>query len=252
MAASLGHRLCVKRYPTCYFMHRSFDATAKMLEGRNIMPEEVDKVTVTMDRGQMAVLVNERPQTDNEAKFSEQFAMAAAVILGKMGIDELRDNVVQRPDIQAFFPKVTVVAVDEYDERDPAHSPSERVVIRLKDGRRSTQARFALCAAMPSIRSPRTSSGRSSANARPGRTRQPRRARCSTAPRRSGAEVDVGSSDRRKPVRRSGRDRPRGASVGAARERACLRAPLSRRRAAASPGATSRLPCAGSPPAQPA
>lgn len=130
----LSHRLCVKRYPTCYFMHRSFDATAAMLKGKNISPDAVEDVTVTMNRGQAAVLVHERPQTDNEARFSEQFAMAAAVVLGKMGIEELRDHVVLRPDIQAFFPKVKLIAVDEYDERDPAHSPSERVVIRLKDG----------------------------------------------------------------------------------------------------------------------
>lgn len=130
----LSHRLCVKRYPTCYFMHRSFDATAKMLEGTKVAPGDVEEITVTMNRGQAAVLVNERPQTGNEARFSEQFAMAAAVILGKMGIEELRDHVVQRPDIQAFFPKVKLAAVDEYDERDPAHSPSERVVIRLKNG----------------------------------------------------------------------------------------------------------------------
>jgi len=130
----LSHRLCVKRYPTCYFMHRSFDATAAMLKGKNVRPDDVEDVTVTMNRGQAAVLVNERPQTDNEARFSEQFAMAAAVILGKMGIEELRDPVVRRPDIQAFFPKVKLVAVDEHDERDPAHARSERVVIRLKDG----------------------------------------------------------------------------------------------------------------------
>jgi len=130
----LSHRLCVKRYPTCYFMHRSFDATAKMLEGKNVAPDDVEEVTVTMNRGQAAVLVNERPQTDNEARFSEQFAMAAAVILGKMGIEELRDPVVQRPDIQAFFPKVKLVPVDEDDERDPAHAKSERVIIRLKSG----------------------------------------------------------------------------------------------------------------------
>lgn len=130
----LSHRLCVKRYPTCYFMHRSFDATAKLLAGKGIKPGDVAKVEVTMGRGQTAVLVNERPQTGLEAKFSEHFAMAAAVILGRMGIEELSDRVVQRPDIQAFFPKVHLNGVDEYDSRDPAHSPTERVVISLTDG----------------------------------------------------------------------------------------------------------------------
>ncbi|TGR23054.1 MULTISPECIES: MmgE/PrpD family protein [unclassified Mesorhizobium] len=131
----LGHRLCVKRYPTCYFMHRSFDATAKMLEGQGVNADDVESITVTMGRGQTNVLVNERPQTGLEAKFSEHFAMAAAVILGRMGIAELSDEVVLRTDIQAFFQKVSLVPVDAYDTRDPAHSPSERVVVQLKGGK---------------------------------------------------------------------------------------------------------------------
>ena len=130
----LGHRLCVKLYPTCYFMHRSFAAAKALVDGTTVTPDEVAEVTVTMGRGQTAVLVNERPQTGLEAKFSEQFAMAAAVIFGRMGIEELSDAVVQRPDVQAFFPKVRIDPIDEYDERDPAHSPYERVVIRLKSG----------------------------------------------------------------------------------------------------------------------
>jgi 2-methylcitrate dehydratase PrpD len=130
----LSHRLCVKRYPTCYFMHRSFAATAELLSGKNISPDDVADVTVTMGRGQTAVLVNERPATADEARFSEHFAMATAVINGRMSVDELTDDVVRRPDIQAFLPKVKINPIDEYDSRDPAHSPYDRVVITLNDG----------------------------------------------------------------------------------------------------------------------
>ena len=130
----LGHRLCVKRYPTCYFMHRSFDATIRMLNGKGVTPDAVDEISVTMGRGQTAVLVNERPQTGLEAKFSEHFAMAAAVVLGRMGIAELSDEVVLRPDIQSFFSKVSLIPIDAYDSRDPAHSPTERVTVRMKNG----------------------------------------------------------------------------------------------------------------------
>ncbi|MFN8682388.1 MmgE/PrpD family protein [Paracoccus sp. P2] len=130
----LTNRLCIKRYPTCYFMHRSFAATAAMLEGREIQPDDVEDVVVTMGRGQTAVLVNERPQTAHEARFSGQFAMATAVVNGKMTVNELADDVVQKPEIQAFFPKVRLDPIDEYDPRDPAHSIYDRVVIRLKNG----------------------------------------------------------------------------------------------------------------------
>lgn len=130
----LRQRLCIKKYPTCYFMHRSFDAAVKLLAGRDVKPADVAEIEVTMGRGQTAVLVNERPQTGLEAKFSEQFAMAAAVVLGRMGVNEVNDRTVQRPDIQAFFSKVRLHPVDAYDTRDPAHSPTERVVIRLANG----------------------------------------------------------------------------------------------------------------------
>lgn len=128
------HRLCVKRYPTCYFMHRSFEGVMEMIKGKNIRPDDVKEMVVTMGRGQTTVLRNDRPRTGLEAKFSAHFAMAAALILGRMGIDELSDEVVQRDDMQAFFPKIQLNAIDEYDQRDPAHSPYDRVVIHLNNG----------------------------------------------------------------------------------------------------------------------
>lgn len=131
----LRQRLCIKKYPTCYFMHRSFDATVKLLAGRGIGADDIAEIEVTMGRGQTAVLINEHPRTGLEAKFSEQFAMAAAVILGRMGVNEVNDETAQRADFQSFYRKVRLNPVDEYDTRDPAHSPSERVVIRLADGR---------------------------------------------------------------------------------------------------------------------
>ena len=145
-----SHRLCVKRYPTCYFMHRSFASTAAMLEGKEVSPDDVVSVTVTMGRGQTAVLVHERPWLTHEARFSEQFAMAAAVILGKMSVTELTDEVVQRPDIQAFLPKVKLNPIDEYDSRDPAHSIYDRVEIATeewtsaghREGRQNSRPRF--------------------------------------------------------------------------------------------------------------
>ena len=126
--------LCVKKYASCYFTHRSFDTAVKMLAGRNLKPDDIAAIEITMGIGQVVVLANHNPQTGLEAKFSEQFAMAAAVILGRMSLDVFTDEIVRRKDIQAFFPKVKLISVEAFDERDPAHSPTERVVIRLANG----------------------------------------------------------------------------------------------------------------------
>jgi 2-methylcitrate dehydratase PrpD len=128
------HKLLIKLHPTCYFLHRSFNGTVQMLAGRKLDPNDVASVEVRMGRGQVTCLVYHRPQTRWEAEFSGQFGIAAAVILGKMGVPELADEVVQRADIQSFFPKVTLIPVDEYDERDPVFSPTESVTMTLRSG----------------------------------------------------------------------------------------------------------------------
>ena len=130
----LRQRLCIKKYASCYFMHRSFDTTVRMLAGRGLTAQDIDRIEVTMGAGQTTVLANHTPRTGLEAKFSEHFAMAAAVILRSLGVEVFTDAVVQRPDIQAFFQKVVLISVDEYDTRDPAHSPTERVVVHLVSG----------------------------------------------------------------------------------------------------------------------
>ncbi|UKA55180.1 MmgE/PrpD family protein [Arthrobacter sp. FW305-BF8] len=128
------HKLLIKLHPTCYFLHRSFNGTVQMLAERRINPEDVESVEVRMGRGQVTCLVYERPQTRWEAEFSGQYGIAAAVILGKMGVPELADEVVQRPDLQAFYPKVKLIPVDEVDERDPVFSPTESVKMTLRSG----------------------------------------------------------------------------------------------------------------------
>jgi 2-methylcitrate dehydratase PrpD len=130
------HKLLIKLHPTCYFLHRSFNGTVELLaENQDITPDDIASVEVRMGRGQVTCLVYDRPQTRWEAEFSGQFGIAAAVLLGKMGVPELADEVVQRADVQAFFPKVRLTPVDEFDERDPVFSPTETVTLTLNDGR---------------------------------------------------------------------------------------------------------------------
>jgi 2-methylcitrate dehydratase PrpD len=62
---------------------------------------------------QARMLRNIRPQTGLEAKFSMQFAMAAALVARKVGLAELTDDFVRRPDVQAIFPRVSISTTSE-------------------------------------------------------------------------------------------------------------------------------------------
>ena len=100
--------LNVKKYPMCYAVHRTLDGFLDLAAQHRMGPDEIDSVDVTVGETQAAILRNHRPQTGLEAKFSEEFAMAAAAIAGQAGLGELTDDFVQRDDVQKFMEKVAI------------------------------------------------------------------------------------------------------------------------------------------------
>ena len=128
------HKLQFKLHPTCFFEHRSFNAASKLVKDHKIKPDDIESVEVEMGRGQVTCLVHERPQNQYQAQFSGQFAIAAAAVIGRLGVEQIDDDVVRRPDMQAFYPKVKLKAVDEFDPRDPVFSPTETVIMKLRTG----------------------------------------------------------------------------------------------------------------------
>jgi hypothetical protein len=47
--------------------------------------------------------------------------MAAAAVAGRCGRSEVNDDFVQRPEVQAFFPKIAVKVIDARSASEPAH-----------------------------------------------------------------------------------------------------------------------------------
>src|SRR5215469_1679582 len=80
------HGLNIKRYPICYATHRSIDAVLDLIEHYDLSPERVERVHVSTGKTQSLMLRNSRPQTGLEAKFSMQFAMAAALVARRVGL----------------------------------------------------------------------------------------------------------------------------------------------------------------------
>ncbi len=104
----LGHGLNIKRYPICYATHRSIDAALDLVERYDLSPDQVARIDVSTGQTQLLMLRNSAPQTGLEAKFSMQFAMAAALVARTVGLRELTDGFVRRPDVQAIFPRVSL------------------------------------------------------------------------------------------------------------------------------------------------
>lgn len=128
--------LNVKKYPLCYSTHRSLDAMIDLKRRHGFGPDDVVAIEVEMSETQAAVLRNHAPRSGLDAKFSEEFAMAAAVVAGQASLAELTDAFVQRRDVQKLMAKVHVKTNALADPEDPVFSPDETVVVGLRDGRR--------------------------------------------------------------------------------------------------------------------
>lgn len=136
--AALG--LNVKRYPTCYATHRSIDALLGLAGIHRITPEDVREIRVHTGVTQKLMLRNSRPKTGLEAKFSMEFAMAAALVAGRVGLSELTDEFVSRPEVVATIAKVSCTTTTEVMDGDQPFAPADQVSVVLASGEVLEQA----------------------------------------------------------------------------------------------------------------
>lgn len=125
--------LNIKRYPICYATHRSIDAALDLVARHDLTAQQVRKIHVSTGKTQLLMLRNSSPQTGLEAKFSMQFAMASALVARKVGLAELTDEFVTRPDVQAIFPRVSFETTTATMDGS-AFAPADAVEITTESG----------------------------------------------------------------------------------------------------------------------
>jgi 2-methylcitrate dehydratase PrpD len=126
----------LKKYPACFCGHRAKDGLLDLVQDNDLKPAEVENITERISPRNKATLRYDLPQTGLQAKFSMQFAMAAALHARRVGLTEVTDAYVSRPEIQAFMRKVTVLTQEEDDPRRPGEAPFEIVEVLTRDGRK--------------------------------------------------------------------------------------------------------------------
>lgn len=129
----LRNGLNVKKYPMCFCAHRCIDALLELKKEYDLSPSRIRLITTSISRRNAAILRNNLPQTALEAKFSMQFAMATAVLSGRVSLAELNDDFVQRYDVQALM-KIVKVEVLDNELPGSGHAPFDWVAIETKDG----------------------------------------------------------------------------------------------------------------------
>ncbi len=137
--------LSVKKYPICYATHRVIDAVIDLARKENLRPDDAESVHASIGVAQASMLRNHAPVTALEAKFSLEFAVASALVARAVGLAQLSDDFVSRQDVRQAMKKVEISTVQTTCPIEPVFAFSDRVRIRLKDGRvlDSGEIRFA-------------------------------------------------------------------------------------------------------------
>lgn len=128
--------LNIKKYPNCFASHRALDAMLGLLEEHDIPVQVIAKVAARTSRRNRATLRFEYPVDALQAKFSMQFAMAAALLTRRCSLQELDDAFVRREDVRALMRCVEVFPLDEPDATRAGEAPEDGVTIETTDGRR--------------------------------------------------------------------------------------------------------------------
>jgi 2-methylcitrate dehydratase PrpD len=131
--AILAHGLNVKRYPICYATHRAIDGALDLVAKHKLQPGDIDQIKVSTGETQMLMLRNHKPQTGLEAKFSMNFAMASSVVARNVGLGELTDDFVRKPEVQALMGQVVFETTSE-TMAGLSFAPFDTVAIRTMSG----------------------------------------------------------------------------------------------------------------------
>jgi 2-methylcitrate dehydratase PrpD len=124
--------ISVKAYPCCYFAHTSVAVASALREAHGLSPDDVERVETTTSRGAGDALVHPDPETGLEAKFSMEYALAAALVFDRVGHGAFEPTAIADPAVQRVRERASL----RVDDSLPYTSNHARVVVETTDGRR--------------------------------------------------------------------------------------------------------------------
>lgn len=137
--------LSIKKYPMCYSTHRVVDGVLDLARAHQLKAADIAAVHASIGVSQASMLRNHEPVTGLEAKFSLEFAVAAALLSDRVSLAELTDEYVNRPEVRDLMSRVNVDTTDTHCPIEPVFALNDQVTLELRDGRRlaSGDIRFA-------------------------------------------------------------------------------------------------------------
>ncbi|MCU1614404.1 MAG: hypothetical protein JWO98_1944 [Frankiales bacterium] len=129
-------QLNVKLHACCYYIHAAADAMLDLCR-EGLRAEDVRRVLVTGPAESFSALIHHRPGTGLQGKFSMEYAMAACLLDGTLGLSSFTDAAVRRTEASRLVEAVELVSSPTPPVGPPEWVWSYAVVtVETHDGRR--------------------------------------------------------------------------------------------------------------------
>ncbi|WP_245200332.1 MmgE/PrpD family protein [Herbaspirillum sp. LeCh32-8] len=126
----------VKRIPVCLSSHAAVDVALELVREHDIALDEIAAISCNVPPIVIANLIHDDPATPQQAQFSMPFAVAAALLYGKLELEHLSPEVLADAQLRALMAKVSMCSGPVWeDEAYRAAAPEgAELSIALHDG----------------------------------------------------------------------------------------------------------------------
>jgi 2-methylcitrate dehydratase PrpD len=127
--------LSPKLYPSCSETHSAVDAILEM-RAEGLRPSDVRRIRCGITPAARDNLVYSNPTTSLQAKFSQEYCLAAPLVRGKLGLAEFDLEVVNSPAVRDLIARIDVAVHPDLTGSDSVAFSSPSIVeVDTNDGR---------------------------------------------------------------------------------------------------------------------
>ncbi|MEY8841361.1 MmgE/PrpD family protein [Cribrihabitans sp. XS_ASV171] len=108
----------VKPYPICRWAHAAIDATRELMLAHDLSPDRIASVRIATFR-EAACLFPGMPDTTSQAQYSLPFAVAAQIVHGRIGVEQITGSGLSDEAIARMIGRIAVREDKRHSERFP-------------------------------------------------------------------------------------------------------------------------------------
>ncbi|MGF1687436.1 MmgE/PrpD family protein [Photobacterium japonica] len=123
-----------KQYPCCSGSHPAIDCLSDAIENHGISADNIEHIAVGVSLLGPRELVCNAPTNAIEAKFSMQYALAARLHYGQVGLTQFTDTAVQDDTIQDWIRRIDMTIDPELAKLGFIGTAPAKLTITTKDG----------------------------------------------------------------------------------------------------------------------